>query len=437
MPESKSRIIDCSTVKPDTFTVPNVTVQELRNVIPPHCFRSSTTKSFFYVLRNVFAIAAIYTVTLLVDVCIDPSFISLPHPLAYSVSRFWVWAVYGFWTSVFAGALWIIAHDCAHQAFSESKLVCDITGLIIHTALGVPHFAWRISHAQHHRFTGHMGKDNFHVPATRSSLGLPPADSSEDDLLGSKVPNDAKTIIWEALGESPIATTYRCIVYAILGWPLYLCMNFLGPANYPKGTNHFNPNAIIFTPQQYWQVVWSNLAMVFWAAGLSIWASKRGIWEVLTVYGVPYLWLNHLIAITTLLQHTDPRLPRFRDPGFTFVRGALSTFDRPVLGDWDSCIARISTYVTHGILENHVVHHVCSKIPHYHAWAASAELRKFLHSRGIQSEGAPASWGEVFRILRECRFVEDEGDIVFYKNAHGIAQMRPVWGNGSINSDNA
>ena len=29
-------------------------------------------------------------------------------------------------------------------------------------------------------------------------------------------------------------------------------------------------------------------------------------------------------------------------------------------------------------------------------------------------------------MYRECKFVEDEGNIVFYKNAYGLAASRPL-----------
>lgn len=77
-------------------------------------------------------------------------------------------------------------------------------------------------------------------------------------------------------------------------------------------------------------------------------------------------------------------------------------------------------------------------------WEASAALRKVLVPTGLRLDGAPGGWAELYRVYRECKvnlpffsfrlllnecllfqFVEDEGDIVFYKNAHGLAKMRP------------
>jgi len=82
--------------------------------------------------------------------------------------------------------------------------------------------------------------------------------------------------------------------------------------------------------------------------------------------------------------------------------------------------------MTHGISETHVAHHVSSKIPHYNAWEATYALRRRLEQAGIQLQGAPGGWSEMYRVFRECRFVEDEGNILFFKNSKGLAASRPV-----------
>lgn len=35
--------------------------------------------------------------------------------------------------------LWVVAHECGHRAFSDSDLICDVVGLILHSALLVPY----------------------------------------------------------------------------------------------------------------------------------------------------------------------------------------------------------------------------------------------------------------------------------------------------------
>ena len=137
--------------------------------------------------------------------------------------------------------------------------------------------------------------------------------------------------------------------------------------------------------------------------------------------------MNHWLVLITFLQHTDPILPHYRAPEFTFPRGALATLDRNLLGDCGSIMGWIGAHLTHGISETHVAHHVASKIPHYHAWEATDALRKRLGQHGIKLQGRPGSWAEVYRVFKECKFVEDEGDILFYKNSRGLAATRPVF----------
>ena len=77
--------------------------------------------------------------------------------------------------------------------------------------------------------------------------------------------------------------------------------------------------------------------------------------------------VNHWLVLITFLQHTDPLLPHYRAPEFTFTRGALATLDRNLLGDCGSIMAWIGAHATNGISETHVLHHISSKIPHYNA----------------------------------------------------------------------
>ena len=80
--------------------------------------------------------------------------------------------------------------------------------------------------------------------------------------------------------------------------------------------------------------------------------------------------VNHWLVLITFLQHTDPLLPHYRAPEFTFVRGALATLDRNLLGDCGSIMGWIGAHATNGISETHVLHHVSSKIPHYNAYVS-------------------------------------------------------------------
>lgn len=418
-------------MKQNVCVIPDLTIKDLLSAIPAHCFKRSALRSSLYIVYDLVMISGIYKTATYLDTLISPEYVSLPHPLLYPAARLSLWAGYSFWTGLFATGLWVIAHECGHQAFSESKLINNSVGWVLHSALGVPYHSWRITHAKHHASTGHMTQDQVFVPKTRSQLGLPAFNPTKEDILGSSVSDEVMRELKEALGDSPIGATIGAATYLLGGWPAYLIRNASGQKRYPKGTNHFNPDAVMFAPHQRESIILSDIGIVLWLAGIAGSIYTYGFLTVFRLYLVPYLWVNHWLVLITFLQHTDPILPHYRASEFTFPRGALATLDRNLLGGCGSIMGWIGAHATHGISETHVLHHVSSKIPHYNAWEASDALRKRLEQAGIKLEGAPGGWGEVYRVFKECKFVEDEGNILFYKNSSGLAATRPAFTDGS------
>jgi omega-6 fatty acid desaturase (delta-12 desaturase) len=58
----------------------------------------------------------------------------------------------------------VLAHECGHGGFVAQEWLNDTVGFIFHTALYVPYFSWKFSHAKHHHYTNHM------VPSPPSAL---------------------------------------------------------------------------------------------------------------------------------------------------------------------------------------------------------------------------------------------------------------------------
>ncbi|THG95380.1 hypothetical protein EW026_g6264 [Hermanssonia centrifuga] len=422
-------------VEQTPFMIPDLSVKELLSVIPAHCYKRSAIYSGAYVVWDFILIAVIYKAANFADGFITPEQISLPSPYLYSAVRFALWSLYAFGAGLVMTGLWVIAHECGHQAFSESKFINNAVGWILHSGLGVPYHSWRITHAKHHASTGHLTQDQVFVPKTRSDLGLPALDANKENLEGSSVTQEVMKELWEAIGDTPIVAASTSAAYLLLGWPLYLFTNASGQKRYPEGTSHFKPSAVMFAPHHYGQIILSDVGVIIWAACVGTAIYKFGFADVFRLYLAPYIWVNHWLILITFLQHTDPLLPHYRAGAFTFPRGALTTLDRRLLGDLGSFMGWVGACATHGISETHVLHHVNSKIPHYYAWDATYALRTRLGQAGIKLQGNPGGWSEMYRVFRQCKFVEDEGDIVFYKNAHGLAATRPVFSdNGASDS---
>ena len=60
-----------------------------------------------------------------------------------------------------------------------------------------------------------MDQDQVFVPNTRSQAGLKPFDPTKEDLFGSRVSEEVKREMWEALGDSPIGAVIGSATYLV------------------------------------------------------------------------------------------------------------------------------------------------------------------------------------------------------------------------------
>jgi len=384
-----------------TFTPPSFTVKDLLSAIPSHCFERSALRSSLYILMDlVFLSLIVYSATFINGLFGFNGTLVQDYPgLA---SRYLAWAAYAFVAALPGTGLWVIAHECGHQAFSPSKTINNSVGWVLHSLLLVPYHSWRISHGKHHAATGHMTRDQVFVPKTRSQRNIP----SQDELSTMEK-------VDELLEDAPLYVFINVLLQQVFGWPMYLLTNASGQ-RFQRWTNHFDPESPIFDRRHWLQIITSDAGLLMTISMLATWSHYRGFLEVFRFFLGPYLWVNSNLVLITYLQHTDPQLPHYREGEWNFQRGALCTIDRSYFG-----------FFLHGISETHVLHHVCSKIPHYHAWEASEALKRVLGDYYMKSDENP--FITLFKNFSTCRFVEDEGECIFYKDARGNASRKVVW----------
>ncbi|KAK4354509.1 hypothetical protein RND71_026703 [Anisodus tanguticus] len=95
---------------------------------------------------------------------------------ANNVSKNWFqpghtpWSIYWIVQGCVCIGIWVIAHECGHQAFSDYPWINDTVGLILHSALLAPYFSWKYSHRHHHSNTGSLERDENYVPKFKSQL---------------------------------------------------------------------------------------------------------------------------------------------------------------------------------------------------------------------------------------------------------------------------
>ncbi|GAA5916350.1 uncharacterized protein JCM6883_002640 [Sporobolomyces salmoneus] len=397
----------------------NLTINQLLSVIPTHCFERSTLTSLRYVGQDVALMVSLWYLASL----IDTSF-GIDGGVMGNITKWSAWSGYWVVQSFVMTGLWVIGHECGHRAFSPSKRINDLVGLIIHSFLLVPYHSWRISHAKHHASTGNLEKDQVFVPKTLEQLG--------GGKKGKKVRVAKGIELDELLEDAPMYRFVELIGQQLLGWPVYLFFNVSGQPSYPKGTNHFNPNSIIFDRRHRSLILLSDAALLvtlsffYFVAhclsSLGVLGTHSPLSLFTKFYFIPYLLVNHWLVLITYLQHTSPLLPHYRASHWSFLLGALTTtIDRNFLGP-------VGKTLLHGISETHILHHLCSKIPHYHAEEATEAIKQYLEETnpGVYLEEKKENvLISLWKTMGECKFVDGEGGVVMYRDAYG-RQRRKV-----------
>ncbi|KAF9021611.1 hypothetical protein BDZ89DRAFT_1042660 [Hymenopellis radicata] len=395
------------------FVVPNITIAEIRAAVPPELFKKSTFWGLFYVTRAVLSAYVVYKLT---------PFIPLAAPYVGTVGVWGLWATYWWTQGLVLGGWWCLAHEAGHGGLTNSKLLNHVLGFCLHIAILAPYYAWRESHRKHHKATMSVEREENFVPRTRSEHNLHPLstrDGADEELEDGEqvgyLPSGRKdgTIDpHELFSDAPFYNMIRMFSMQAIGWQTYLVRNSMGNLKYPPGTaNHFMPSSPLFKPKHRNGIIASDIGIIVMLFILGQWTRHVGIAAFLKVYFVPYILANHHIVLLTYLHHCGD-LPYYRANTWTFVRGALSTEDRPLYG-WIG------------------VDHLFSEIPFWNQPYVTECIKKALKEKGelgAYNYDRTNSFRALYRTFTQCCFIEDEGDVVFYKNRDGVAarQLAPL-----------
>ncbi len=359
-------------------------VAELRAAVPAHCFERSLLKSSFFVLRDGALVAAVG--------CLAHALIPMElTPLSAAA-----WAAYAAVQGTVATGLWVIGHECGHGAFSESPLANDLFGFVIHTGLLVPYFSWQRTHAVHHARCNHLLDGETHNPGLKRKLF---------SALSATV---------DAIGEDAFVVV-QIVSHLLFGWVMYLLQHATGSKRspvtkerYTRRPNHFDPRASneLFPEKLRFKVALSTAGIVAMVALLGAAAARFGARPVALLYLGPYLVVNGWLVLYTWLQHTSKEVPQYGEDEWTWVKGALSTVDRPY--PW------IIDELHHHIGTTHVCHHVFHELPHYNAVAATRALKRLLgkHYRYDATPILRATWNTA----RDCHYVDDVHGVQYYRS---------------------
>ncbi|KAK2460742.1 hypothetical protein APHAL10511_007212 [Amanita phalloides] len=401
-----------------TFVPPNVTMKAVHDAVPAYLFERSTAKSLFYVIRHFVIMFAIYYCGSNINAL--PIGEGCMSPLLGKSICVLTWFLYWGWQGMSFAGIWSLGHEASsvsdlrstsltvarpkagHAALSSHPFINTVLGMILHSFVLTPYFAWRATHRAHHKATNNLERDETYIPPTRRDLELP----------------DRRIAVCldyvEALEETPAYTLFKLLVRQFLGYQLYLLHNRKGNSKYPRMTSHYLPNSKLFKPGQRNSIIISDIAIGIMIALLCIIGQIKGYAWLWKHYWAPWFFAHNWIVLFTYLQHSDPTIPYYRKTQWTFVRGALATVDRPLFG-W------VGRFFLHNINSDHLAHHFFPNVPFYNLPRVTEAIKPVLGDY-YNYDSTPALYA-LWRSFTTCVFVEDEGDVVFFCNRYGEALM--------------
>ncbi|BDA79415.1 fatty acid desaturase [Leptospira kobayashii] len=299
----------------------------------------------------------------------DIGILALIYLAAFHLNSVWFLPFFWFASGTMMWALFVVGHDCGHGSFSKVRWLNFFIGHLAHTPILVPFHGWKVSHRTHHNNTGNIDKDESWHPLT------------EDQYKNA----DALTLF----------ARFKLFLFV---FPLYLFVRSTG-----RDGSHFHPNSPLFPDGERKNALISTIWILAMASFLSWIVWQYGVLFFITYYFIPYTVFVVWLSLVTYLHHTDVSLPWYRGDAWNYVDGALSTIDR-----------------SYGIFENihhnigtHVVHHLFPTIPHYRLKLAKQGLKEYLGED--YRETKESVWASLFKSMRECIVVPNEGTKVFYK----------------------
>jgi len=320
------------------------TKNEVRKAVPDHLYVKDTKKSLLYAAMSLAEGAACLALGTLIPLKLA----ALPLWILYAAVTGTVWT-----------GMWVVAHECGHNAFSNNKLIQDSVGYFFHSLLLVPYFSWQHSHAVHHQFTNHITKGETHVPfviSGRAGLELP---GGEHLMTAAR-----------KMGKT-VNAVLQVVFHLVFGWPAYLLFGATGGPKYGM-SNHFlpiKPFSKAMWPGSWPKKVWRSDIGIVAMLGLLVGLARRfGSTAVMALYAAPLVITNCWLVGYTWLQHTDVDVPHLTDDEFNYMRGAFLTIDRPY--------GPLLDHLHHKIGSTHVAHHIDSTIPHYHAREVTNVLKE-------------------------------------------------------------
>jgi omega-3 fatty acid desaturase (delta-15 desaturase) len=351
--DNETEEIDLTSLSTSPHRLP--TLSEIKIKIPAHCFRPTVRQSMIYVVKDILYVTFTFIVMYQIQKIFKYGFLFFP--------------VYWYIQGTLYTSLFVLGHDCGHGSFSFYPLLNDIVGTILHTWILAPYYTWKLTHNKHHKNTCNIDKDEVFYPQRNSH--------NEESLLDD-------ILLW----------------FPGIGWFYYLINGYS-----TRPINHFNPFEPLFY-NRHRVGVFSSLAAYLGMCYLMYLCSiSSGFINLLVYHLIPVFCFASYMVIITMLHHTEIDVPWYADSEWNNVKGQLSTVDRHY-GHVHSVIHSIGT---------HQIHHLFTKVPHYHLEEATQHFRKaFPDLVRYNDESILSAFARMFKIFTQQRVIEHDIRVFTY-----------------------
>jgi len=365
---------------------------ELKKLIPKRLFERHLLTSMYYfgvdLLICIFCQLLYHYAIHQLDNSLQ-GLIYIPVILAFDIAFIWL-------CGTCETGLWVVAHECGHNAFSDYKKLDDTIGFILHSYLLAPYFAWQYSHSVHHSRNKHIDMDETHNP---------------------KKIRPGKKII-----ELPARFHKRKILAPVFGWYTYLGFGQTGAKINRAGQkikvhSHFFKSELFPPEYPSWKIWISNFGMLTTLAGIYYFGQNFGWWEAFRKFIGPRLVTNYWLVFITAAQHSHTKLKYMDESKWSWYKGAIRTMDYDY-GGKRSLLLRIAgsifDFITLRITSTHVCHHLFSTMPHYNCAEATPIIKKAL-GRHYQKPDSSAT-ASFFLHMYSYAYQKDNEDEYSYAN---------------------
>jgi len=361
--EINEEFVDSSSTTDIPHRLP--TLSEIKVKLPAHCFRPTVRQSMSYVLKDLIYITLTFFVMYQIQSRFTYGFLLFPL----------YWYIQG---TLYTG-LFILGHDCGHASFSFYPLLNDTVGTILHTWILTPYYPWKLTHNHHHKNTGNIDKDEVFYPQRNTAF--------EPSYLD-------KVLVW---------------------LPGIAWFHYLQKGYYPRQINHYNPLEKLFSNRHLLGVCLSLTVYAGMFYLMYLFANTYGFLTLINYHLIPVFFFASYIVIITLLHHTEVDVPWYADSEWNNVKGQLSTVDRHY-GHAHHMIHQIGT---------HQIHHLFSKIPHYHLEEATGHFRQcYPHLVRISNEPILRAFSRMFTIFLKQRAIDNDIRVFTYKDECNMEEKK-------------